>query len=161
MRGGSGWSSFTKREVKYIVDWLLRIVYEESLVSDIVRASVMEIGYKSRWWSRYNHVCVKFGLWELVHFLWLRNINKEGIAIHGINFARNVWKKTFVDRIQEYGRIWWRNGLVMNERGQQYVQVKSRTKKREICKWMCESESDIMLRGICLPVIGSKGMEIR
>ena len=30
--------SFAEREVKCIVDWLLRIVYEESLVSDIGRA---------------------------------------------------------------------------------------------------------------------------
>ena len=33
VRGESGWSSFAEREVKCIVDWLLRIVYEES-VSD-------------------------------------------------------------------------------------------------------------------------------
>ena len=38
VRGESGWSSFAEREVKRIVDWLLRIVYEESLVSDIVCA---------------------------------------------------------------------------------------------------------------------------
>ena len=38
VRGESGWSSFAEREVKCIVDWLLRIVYEESLVSDIGRA---------------------------------------------------------------------------------------------------------------------------
>ena len=23
----------------------------------------MEVGYKSRWWARCNHVCDKFGLW--------------------------------------------------------------------------------------------------
>ena len=32
---------------------------------------------------RYNHVCDKFGLWELVNLLWLRNINKEGMAVLG------------------------------------------------------------------------------
>ena len=31
--------------MKCIVDWLLRIVYEESLVSDIGRACLMEVGY--------------------------------------------------------------------------------------------------------------------
>ena len=63
------------------MDWLLRIVYEESLVSDIGRACLMEVGYKSRWWARCNHVCDKFGLWELVNLLWLKNINKEGMAM--------------------------------------------------------------------------------
>ena len=32
-----------EREVKCIVDWLLRIVYEESLVSDIGRACLMRL----------------------------------------------------------------------------------------------------------------------
>ena len=62
VRGKSGWSSFAEREVKYIVDWLLMIVYEESLVYDIGRACLMEVEYKSRWWARCNHVCDKFGL---------------------------------------------------------------------------------------------------
>ena len=40
--------------------------------------------YKSRWWARCNHVCDKFGLWELVNLLWLKNINKEGMAMLGM-----------------------------------------------------------------------------
>ena len=35
VRGESGWSSFAEMEVKCIVDWPLRIVYEESLVFGI------------------------------------------------------------------------------------------------------------------------------
>ena len=31
-------------------------MYEESLVSDIGRECLMEVGYKSRWWARCNHV---------------------------------------------------------------------------------------------------------
>ena len=75
MRGESGWRKFSKREVKGIVDWLLRIVYEDNLVSDIGRKCMTEIGYKSRWWARCNHVCDKFGLRELVNLPWLRNIS--------------------------------------------------------------------------------------
>ena len=74
--------------MKCIVDWLLRIVYEESLVSDIGRVCLMEVGYKSRWWARCNHVCDKFGRCELVNLLlWLRNINKEGMAMLGVNMT--------------------------------------------------------------------------
>ena len=51
MRGDSGWSSFAEREVKCIMDWLLRIVYKESLVYDIGRTCLVELGYKSRWWA--------------------------------------------------------------------------------------------------------------
>ena len=139
----SGWSSFSEREVKCIVDWLLRIVYEESLVSDIGRACLMEVGYRSRWWARCNHVCDKFGLWELVNLLWLRHINKEGMAMLGLKYYRNVWKKTFVARILEYGRRQWRNGFGINESEQQYVHMRIQPKKIEICKWQCGSKSEI------------------
>ena len=157
VRGESGLSSFAEREC--IVDWLLRIVYEESLVSDIGRACLMEAGYKSRWWARYNHVCDKFGLWELVNLLWPRNINKEGMAMLGMKYDRTVWKKTFVARIQEYVRRQWRNGFGINEREQQYVHMKSQPKNEKICKWQRGSVSEINGGG-CPPVRGSKGMEI-
>ena len=101
--------------MKCIVDWLIRIVYEESLVSDIGGACLMEVGYKSRWWATSNHVCDKFGLWELVNLLWLRNNNKEGMAMLVMKYDRNVYKKTFV---QEYGGRQWRNGFGINEREQ-------------------------------------------
>ena len=54
-----------EREVKCIVHWLLRIVYAESLVSDIGRACLMDVGYKSRWWAR----C--YGLRILISKEWL------------------------------------------------------------------------------------------
>ena len=53
----------------------------------------------------------KFGLWELVKLLWIRNINKKGMAMLGMKYDRNVWKETFVEIIQEYGRRRWR-GMV-------------------------------------------------
>ena len=106
--------------VKCIVDWLLRIVYEESLVSDIKRACLMEVGYKSISLGGGQDVIMfdKFGLWELVNLLWLRNIYKEGMDMLGIKYDRNLWKKTFVARIQEDGRRQWRNGFGINEREQ-------------------------------------------
>ena len=77
-------------KVKCIVDWLLSIVYEESLVSDFGRTFLIEVGYKFRWWERCNHICDKFGLWDLVNLLWLKSINKEGMAILGMEYERNV-----------------------------------------------------------------------
>ena len=54
------------------------------MVSDIGRACLSEIGYKSRWWARCNNLAEKFGLRELVDVLWLRNISKEGMAMPGM-----------------------------------------------------------------------------
>ena len=63
--------------------------------------------------------------------LWFRNINKEGMAMLGIKYDRNVWKKTFVTRIQNYGRRQWRNGFGITERKQQYVHMKSQQKNEK------------------------------
>ena len=72
------------------------------------------------------YVCDQFGLWELVNLLWLSNINKEGMAILGMKYDRNVWKKTLVARIQ-YGRRQWRNVFGINER-EHNVHMKSQPK---------------------------------
>ena len=45
-REQSGWSSIVEREVNGMVDCLIMIVYEESIVSDIGRACLRDIGYK-------------------------------------------------------------------------------------------------------------------
>ena len=37
--------------MKAMVKWVLRVVFEENLVSKIGRACLIEIGCKSRWWS--------------------------------------------------------------------------------------------------------------
>ena len=58
----------------------------------------MENGYKPRWWVRCKHICKKFGLWKLVNLLWLRNISKEGMAMLGMEYDRNVSKKIIVER---------------------------------------------------------------
>ena len=88
-------------------------VNEESIVSDIGRACLMEIGYKSRWWARCKHVCEKFCLRKLVNCYGFGIFGKEGMAME------------------------WRNGFGMNEREQQYLQVNSQS------KWKCGSESEI------------------
>ena len=62
------------------------------------------------------------------------------MAMLGMKYDRNEWKKTFVERIQEYGRRWWWNGFGINEREQQYVHMKSQPKIRNMKMKMWERE---------------------
>ena len=48
IRGETGWSTFEERGAKS----MLKVVLEENLVSEIGRACLIELGCKSRWWSR-------------------------------------------------------------------------------------------------------------
>ena len=102
--------------------------------------------------ARCNHVCNKFGLWELVNLPWLKNINKEGMAMLGMKYDRSVWKKTLVARIQEDGRRQWRNGFGINEREQQYVHMKSQPKNEKYANGSVGARVRLMVRGGCLPV---------
>ena len=68
IRGETGWSTFEERKAKAMVKWMLRVVFEENMVSKIGRACLIEIGRKSRWWSRCRHICSRFGLLELIFF---------------------------------------------------------------------------------------------
>ena len=47
-----------------------------------------------------------------------------------MKYDRNVWNKTFVARIQEYGGRQWRNGFDINESEQQYVHMKSQPNEK-------------------------------
>ena len=89
-----------------------------------------------------------------MNLLRLGNINKEGMAMLGMKCDRNVCKKTFVARIQEYGRMQWRNGYGINEREQQYVHMKNQLKIEKYAN----SSVGARVR-VSLPVRGPKGME--
>ena len=66
-----------------------------------------------------------------------------------------------VVRIQEYGRRQWRNGFSgINEREQQYVHMKSQPKNEKYANGSEGARVRLMVREGCLPVSGSKGMEI-
>ena len=102
----------SEREVKGTVEWLLKIVYKESMVSDIGRACLKKIGYKSRWCARCSDLCERFGLRALVDLLWLRNFRNEEMTLLEMEYDRNVWKKINVEnkRVwQEMAEEWFRN----------------------------------------------------
>ena len=51
-----------------MVEWVLRMVFEDNLMSEIGRACLIETGCKSRWWEDAR-MCTNFGLIELVNLI--------------------------------------------------------------------------------------------
>ena len=70
-----------------------------------------------------------------------------------------MWEKTFEARIQEYGRKQWRNGFDINEREQQYAHIQSQPRNEKYANGSMGARVRLMVRGGCLPVRGSKGVE--
>ena len=80
IRGETRWSTFEERETKEMVKWMLRVVFEENLMSEIGRACLVEIGCKSIWWACCRHICSTFGLIEWVNLIWLRDASVNGMV---------------------------------------------------------------------------------
>ena len=85
-------------------------------MSELGRACLIEMGCKSRWWSRCRHICSKLGLLELVNLICLRAVSVNGMVNLGMNVDGEGWKKYICERIQECGRRAWKDGFNDTER---------------------------------------------
>ena len=85
---------------------MLRVVFEENMVSEIGKACLIEIGCKPRWWSRCRHVCSKSGLLELVNLICLREVSVNEMVNLGMNVEREGWNKYIRERVVgEHGKM--------------------------------------------------------
>ena len=103
IRGDTRWSTFEEREAKTMVKWMLKVMFEENVVSEIGRACLIELGCKPRWWSRCRHICSKFGLFELVNLIWLRKVSLNGMVKLVMNVKGGFCKKHICRKISEVG----------------------------------------------------------
>ena len=158
IRGETGWSTFEEREAKAMVKWMLNVVFEENMVSEIGRACLNEIGCKSRWWSRCRHICRRSGLLEFVNLICLREVSVNGMVNLGMNVEREGWKKYIGERIQESGRRAWKDGFNDTEREKEYVRMKESPRNESFAdgKWWCKSLTDG--KGRMFAVRGSERM---
>ena len=56
IRGETGWTTFEEREAEVIVDWMLRVLFQDNLMSEIGRTCLIETGCKSRLWARCRYI---------------------------------------------------------------------------------------------------------
>ena len=158
IRGETGWSTFEDREAKVMVEWILRLLFEDNLMSEIGRACYIETGCKSRWWGRCRHICTKFGIMELVNLILLRDVSVNRMESLGLKTDRNVWKKYICEIIQGVGRQSWKYGFNDTEREKAYVEMKSCGRNESFANGSVGARVRLMVRGGCLPVRGSEMM---
>ena len=141
-----------------MVKWMLRVVFEESLVSEIGRACLIEVGCKSRWWSRYKYICSKFGLIELVNLIWLREVSVNEMVNLWMNVDGEGWEKYICERIQEGGRRALKDGVNDTEREKEYVRMKENQRNESFADRSFGAGVRLMVRGGCFSVRGSERM---
>ena len=159
IRGETGWSTFEEREAKAMVKWMLKVVFEENLVSEIGRACLIELECKPRWWSRCRHMCSKFGLFELVNLIWLREESLNGMVKLGMNVNGEFGKKHICNRIRKVGKQVSKNGFNDTEREKEYVQMIECPRNERFAYGSVGARVRLMVRGGCFPVRGSEGMK--
>ena len=156
IRGETGWSTFEERKAKAMVKWMLRVVFEENLMSEIGRACLVEIGCKSRWWARYRHICSKIELIDLVNFIWLRDASVNGMVNLRMNVEEEVWKKRICEKIQWVGREAWKDGFKYTERAKEYVKMKECHRRDIFSDGSVGARVRLVVRRGCLPVNGQE-----
>ena len=151
IRVETGWNTFEEREAKVMVEWMLRVVVEENLMSEIGRTCLIETGCKSRWWASCRHICTKFGLMELVNLIILRDVSVNGMVSLGMKMDRKVWKKYTSEIIRKVGREEWKNWFNEIEREKEYVEIKRCPRNESFADGSVGARVRLMVRGGCLP----------
>ena len=136
---------------------MLKVVFEENLVSEIGRACLIELGCKSRWWSPCRHIC-RFGVFELVNLIWLREVSMNVMVKLGMNVNGEFWKKHIFKRIREVGIQVWKNGFNNTEMDKEYIQMEECTRNESFADGHVVAGVRLIVRGGCFPVRGSESM---
>ncbi len=158
LRGETGWSSFEEREAKAMVACLLRIIFEDNLISEIGRACLIEIGGKSRWWSRLRHICNKYDMSDLVNLICLGDISKNGLGNLNLSLNLKVWRKGVDTSIKESACKVWKDGLRQDVTHLEYVDFKRVPGLESYAKSGAGARMRLWVRGGCMPVRNNERM---
>jgi hypothetical protein len=86
VHGESGWSSFEERESKAKLGYVNRVLKGgEDLVVGVGRASLMEMGMRSRWWKTVEKMAREQEMIELSNLITMRRLTCYGMEELGID----------------------------------------------------------------------------
>ena len=158
IRGETGWSTFKEREAKVKLDWFLRIIFEDSMLGKVGKASLGELGAGSNWWPRVRWMCDTNGMNDLGNVISLGYLSDEGLRRLGMNGERKGWKEKVKGKVEESGRKRWRTRLEDNVNSREYVRWKKVPGLERYADGSSGAKVRMLLRGGCLPVRNSERM---
>ena len=71
-------------------DQLMRIVFDNSVISELGRACLIEIGGRSRWWARMRHICTREKFSDLVNLICLVDVSVNGMNNLSLEGSKKV-----------------------------------------------------------------------
>ncbi|ELU03094.1 hypothetical protein CAPTEDRAFT_192283 [Capitella teleta] len=74
----SGWSTFSEREAKAKMGYVKKIYVGGSMVAEVGRGVLLEMGLKSDWWRAVNRIAMDYNLDGVYYMLKYRRLSAEG-----------------------------------------------------------------------------------
>ena len=158
VRGETGFSTFQEREAKAMSGQLMRIVFDNSVISEIGRACLIEIGGRSRWWARMRHICTREKLSDLVNLICLGDVSAIGMNNLSLEGSKKVWQKYVTNKIMKNGCEKWKNCL-KKEAERQYLEYKRQPAVEEYARYGTGGKMRLWIRGECMPVRSNEKLE--
>ena len=104
------------------------------------------------------YICDENGMNELGNLISLRHVSVKGMNDLGLTNERKVWRNTMKRKVEERGRMKWRDSLNGNDSSKEYKEWKKIPGNVSYADGSVGAKVRMMLRGGYLPVRGSENM---
>ncbi|ELT97920.1 hypothetical protein CAPTEDRAFT_198440 [Capitella teleta] len=100
-----------------------KILWGGSMVAEVGRAALLEIGLQSRWWKEVERMALRFHWDELAHSIWKRRVSDTGREMCGVgeDWVRDMTKDKMNERVMEVGKEEWKRSLQSTELTRKFV----------------------------------------
>jgi hypothetical protein len=154
IQGETGWSSFEEREARAKMAYVRKIYKGGSLVAEVGRGALLELGQKSPWWREIGRIANRYDLDGLHYLLKYRRVSDEGqrlarIPVEWLSFLDEEW---FRERVWELSSRRWVESLQSTARTRQYASLKREPRMEEYADGGVGARVRMMVRGDSLLV---------
>ncbi|ELT95071.1 hypothetical protein CAPTEDRAFT_210948 [Capitella teleta] len=153
VQGEFGWSTFEKREVKAKIAFVKKILWGGTVVTEVGRAALLEIGIQSGWWKEVERMAFRFHWDELAHLIWSRRVSETEREMCGAgeDWIRDMTKEKMNEQVMEVGKQEWKRSLQSPELTRMYAVEKEAVKLESYADGSVGARVRMLLRGDCLP----------
>ena len=107
-------------------NWMIRVIFDVSVVAEIGRACLVEMGARSRWWARMRHLCHKFGMEDLLNLICVADMSVKGLENMNMCTSKKVWEARVNEKVCKIGCDRWTEGFSGSERESRSICLKRR-----------------------------------
>ncbi|ELU14304.1 hypothetical protein CAPTEDRAFT_215924 [Capitella teleta] len=119
----SGWSTFSESE-KAKMGYVRKIYVGGSMVAEVGRGVLLEMGLKSDWWRAVNRIAMEYNLDGVYYMLKYRRLSAEGKRLARVpdGWVEEIAKEKMERKVKQRELEKWRGKLKDTERTRRYAE---------------------------------------